>query len=96
MNNKIKVSKGPYQQLWGDTFLITLDLIHKNLQQYLKRLMSFISVRINPMHKIMILHNKPWAWFSAAVNNNSIIGSLGLDVFTSAEYIFVWIFIIQD
>lgn len=96
MNNKIQVYKGPYQQLWGDKFLITLDLIHKNLQQYLKRLMSFISVHINPVHKIMILHNEPWAWFSAAVHNNSIIGSLGLDMFTSAEYIFVWIFIILD
>lgn len=58
--------------------------------------MSFISVYINPVHKVMILHNKLWTCFSAAVNNNSIIRSLGLDIFISAEYIFVWIFVIQD
>lgn len=37
----------------------------------------------------MILHNKLWARFSAAENNTSIIRSLELDLFTSAEYIFV-------
>lgn len=57
--------------------------------------MSFISEYINPVHKIMILHNKLWAWFSAAVNNSSIIRPLGLDLLTSAEYVFVWIFIIR-
>lgn len=58
--------------------------------------MSFISVYINPVHKIMILHNKLCLWFSAAVNNYSIIRSLGLDLFASAEYIFVWIVVIQN
>lgn len=56
----------------------------------------YLECTLIQIHKIIILHDKLWARSSHAANNTSIIRSLVLDLFTSAEHIFVWILIIQD